>query len=164
MTFALCFIVFLVGQRLLELVIAKRNTKNLLQRGAYEVAGGHYPIIVTVHTAWIVAIALLGWNNEIVYPALLAYAFLQGFRLWILLSLGTRWTTRIIVLNEPLIKQGPYKYLKHPNYVLVVFEIAIAPMVLGLWWVAIIFSVLNAGVLAIRIPAEERALKSINSH
>lgn len=83
------------------------------------------------------------------------------FRVWILASLGTRWTTRIIVLNEPLVARGPYKFLPHPNYMLVVAEIFVAPMVLGLWGVALIFTVLNAIVLTIRIRAENKALRPL---
>ena len=86
------------------------------------------------------------------------YALLQVFRLWILLSLGRRWTTRIIVTDTPLVTRGPYRWLEHPNYVLVVCEIAVAPLVLGLLWIALVFSVLNAGMLFIRIRAENDAL------
>ena len=83
---------------------------------------------------------------------------LQGLRVWVLASLGPRWTTRIIVLDEPLVRRGPFRVLRHPNYTLVVLEIAVAPMVLGLTWVALVFSALNAAVLTIRIRAENAAL------
>ncbi|MEM8796271.1 MAG: isoprenylcysteine carboxylmethyltransferase family protein [Pseudomonadota bacterium] len=161
MSVAIFFIAFLVVQRLSELVLAKRNTQRLLERGAYEVGAWHYPLMVAVHGAFVVAIAVFG-NDQSVNPFFLAvYALLQVFRIWILTSLGERWTTRIIIIDEPLIARGPYRFLKHPNYVLVVGEIFVAPMVLGLFWVAVVFTILNAGLLAIRIPAENAALAKI---
>lgn len=155
---AALFIAFLIVQRLGELAVARRNTRRLLARGAVEHGASHYPLIVALHAAWIGAIAVLGWG-EPVRPAWLGlFVILQGLRLWILGTLGSRWTTRIIVVDEPLVRRGPFRFLRHPNYTLVVAEIAVAPMVLGLVWVAVVFSVLNAGVLAIRIRAENDAL------
>lgn len=161
MTATFLFIAFLIAQRLSELVIARKNTVCLLARGAKEFAPEHYPLIVAVHSLWIVAIAVLGWDQALNFSWLVVYLVLQGFRIWILSSLGARWTTRIIILNEPLVARGPYKYIKHPNYVLVVAEIIAAPMVLGLFSVAIVFSLLNAIVLYIRIKAENKALATI---
>ena len=161
MTGALLFIAFLIVQRLGELVIAKRNTARLMERGAKEYAPEHYPIIVAVHTLWVLAIVALGWDQPILWSWFVIYAVLQLFRVWILTSLGGRWTTRIIIWNEPLVARGPYRFIKHPNYILVIAEIIAAPMVLGLTWVAVVFTVLNAIVLAIRIPAENKALQTI---
>jgi len=161
MTATFLFIAFLIAQRLSELVIARKNTVRLLARGAKEFAPEHYPLIVAVHSLWIVAIAVLGWDQALNFSWLVVYLVLQGFRIWILSSLGARWTTRIIILNEPLVARGPYKYIKHPNYVLVVAEIIAAPMVLGLFSVAIVFSLLNAIVLYIRIKVENKALATI---
>nr|WP_214650089.1 isoprenylcysteine carboxylmethyltransferase family protein [Palleronia pontilimi] len=160
---AALFLGFLVVQRLSELVLARRNTRRLLAQGAREVAPEHYKLIVALHAAWLGALALFG-HDAAVQPGWLAvFVVLQGVRLWILGSLGRRWTTRIIVLDEPLVARGPYRFVKHPNYALVVAEIAVAPLVLGLVWVAVIFSILNAGVLAIRIRAEDDALKSLRA-
>jgi len=161
MTATFLFIAFLIAQRLSELVIARKNTVRLLARGAKEFAPEHYPLIVAVHSLWIVAIAVLGWDQALNFSWLVVYLVLQGFRIWILSSLGARWTTRIIILNEPLVARGPYKYIKHPNYVLVVAEIIAAPMVLGLFSVAIVFSLLNAIVLYILIKVENKALATI---
>ncbi|MEO1067087.1 MAG: isoprenylcysteine carboxylmethyltransferase family protein [Pseudomonadota bacterium] len=161
MTPALLFIGFLIAQRLVELWIAQRNTHRLLARGAQEHAPDHYKLIVAVHALWIFAIVVFGFDQAISWAWLAIYAGLQLFRLWILMSLGERWTTKIIILDEPLVAKGPYQYIKHPNYVLVIAEIIAAPMVLGLTWVAIVFTILNALVLAIRIPAENRALATI---
>lgn len=156
---AALFLVFLIGQRLGELALARRNTRRLLAQGAREVAPEHYPLIVALHTAWVIGLIFFG-HDEVVRPIwLLVFVMLQGFRLWILVSLGPRWTTRIIVTDTPLVARGPYRWTNHPNYLLVVAEIAVAPLVLGLGWLAVAFSVLNAAVLTIRIRAEDRALR-----
>nr|WP_138936430.1 isoprenylcysteine carboxylmethyltransferase family protein [Roseovarius arcticus] len=159
MTGAALFLAFLVVQRLSELVIARRNTARLMAGGAREIAPGHYPVIVAMHTGWILSLVFFGYDQPVHLFWLALFVLLQGLRIWILATLGGRWTTRIIITDTPLVVGGPYRWLRHPNYVLVVAEIAIAPLVLGLWWVALIFSVLNAAVLAIRIRAEERALR-----
>ncbi len=156
------FIAFLVVQRLAELAIARRNTARLLAQGAVEHGAAHYPLIVALHASWLAAIALWGWG-EAVRPLWFAlFAALQLARLWVLASLGPRWTTRIIVLPQPLVARGPFRWLRHPNYTVVVAEIAVAPMVLGLVWVAVVFSVLNALVLWVRIRAENAALASLS--
>lgn len=155
---ALAFIAFLLLQRGGELVLARYNTRRLLARGAVEHGAGHYPLIVLLHASWLSAIALLGWPNPVSIGWLAAFAMLQLLRVWVLASLGARWTTRIIVLDEPLVARGPYRWLPHPNYAVVIAEIIVAPMVLGLWQVAAIFTLLNAAVLTIRIRAEGRAL------
>ena len=158
---AAVFLGFIVIQRLAELALAKRNTAKLLARGAVEHAPGHYLLIVALHSAWIAALIFLGFGKPIAFFWLAIFILLQVFRVWILMTLGERWTTRIIVLNEPLVAKGPFAYFRHPNYMLVVGEIFVAPMVLGLWQVALLFSVLNALVLAIRIRAEDQALSSL---
>lgn len=157
------FIAFLIIQRLVELFIARHNTQRLIAKGAKEFASKHYPLIVAIHSLWILAIVVFGWEQSLNLFWLSVYGALQGFRLWILGSLGTRWTTRIIILNEPLVACGPYKFIKHPNYILVVAEIIVAPMVLGLWCVAAVFTLLNALILYIRIPAENAALATISN-
>ena len=155
------FLAFIIVQRLVELVIAKRNTARLIERGAIEHGAEHYPFMIMLHTAWLAALVLLGLGQPVNLFWLALFALLQIGRIWILASLGERWTTRIIVLDEPLVSRGPFAFLKHPNYVLVCLEIFVAPMVLGLVWVAVVFSVLNAAMLYVRIGAEERALHSL---
>jgi len=155
---AVLFLAFIVVQRLSELAIAKRNTARLLARGAYEVGADHYIYMVSMHTAWVLALIVFGYDNPIQWPWLVAFAFLQGMRVWILASLGSRWTTRIIILEEPLVSKGPFRFIPHPNYTLVVAEIIVAPMVLGLVWVAVLFTVLNAAMLYVRIRVENAAL------
>jgi methyltransferase len=146
-------------QRAGELVLSYHNTRRLLARGATEVAPQHYPLVVAVHTAWLIALWVFGHNQPINIIALILYLLLQGLRFWVMRTLGARWTTRIIVLPEaPLVSAGPYRFLSHPNYAVVIGEIAVLPLVLGLPGIAVIFTILNTGVLMIRIRAENRAL------
>jgi methyltransferase len=131
----------------------------LLANGAYEASPGHYPLIVAVHGLWLIALWLLAPGREIVWPLIALFVLLQLARLWVLATLGRRWTTRIIVTpGMPLVAGGPFRFVRHPNYVVVVLEIAVLPLAFGLWELALIFSLLNAVVLAIRIRAEEKAL------
>jgi methyltransferase len=162
-TGALLFLGFIILQRLSELAISKANTKRLLDKGAYEVGANHYPAMVAMHSVWIACLVIFGFTQSISLLWLAIFAILQAFRVWILLSLGSRWTTRIIILEEPLVVRGPFKYIRHPNYTLVVAEIIVAPMVLGLWWVAALFTILNAAMLYVRIGAEERALAPLRN-
>ena len=158
---AVAILAFVTLQRLGELILAQRNTERLLAQGAHEVAPGHYPLIVGLHAAWLIGLWLLAAGREASLPLLAIFALLQAGRLWVLATLGGRWTTRIIVLpGAPLVTGGPYRFLRHPNYWVVAGEIAVLPLVFGLVWYALLFSLLNAGVLSIRITAEDRALKS----
>jgi methyltransferase len=158
-SYAVLLLAFVTAQRLGELLLARRNTRRLLARGGYEVAAGHYPLIVGLHAAWLLGLWWLGHDHTVQPLWLAVYAVLQVFRGWILASLGERWTTRVIVLpGAPLVRAGPYRFLRHPNYVLVAAEIAVLPLALGMGLYALAFSVLNALVLAIRIRAEARAL------
>ena len=151
---------FVTLQRLVELPIARANTKALLARGAHEVAPGHYPLIVALHTAWLATLWWFAPGRPIMVPFLLLYGLLQILRVWTLRTLGDRWTTRIIVVpGEPLVARGPYRFVNHPNYLVVIGEIAVLPLVFGLWQVALIFSLLNAAILFVRIRAEGRALR-----
>jgi methyltransferase len=156
------FILVLVTlQRAAELVISSRNTGRLKARGAIEVAPRHYPLVVAMHAAWLISLWIFGHDRPVNAVALLLYVLLQGFRIWVMRTLGARWTTRIIVLpGEPLVRRGPYRLLPHPNYAVVAGETALLPLVLGLPLLALIFTALNAAVLAIRIRAENRALAS----
>ena len=146
-------------QRAAELILSSANTRKLKARGAVEVAPGHYPLVVAVHAAWLISLWVLGWDHPVNGVALLVYLLLQGFRAWVMWTLGGRWTTRIITLpGQPLVSAGPYRFLSHPNYVVVAGELAVLPLALGLPLLSVIFTALNAMVLAIRISAENRAL------
>ena len=164
MSLASTILVLVTLQRLGELVLARHNTRALMARGGIEVGARHYPLIVTVHAAWLVSLWLFGRDQNVDALALVVFAALQGLRVWILATLGSRWTTRVIVLpGETLVASGPYRYLSHPNYAVVVGEIAALPLALHLPVVAAVFSVLNAAVLAIRIRAETRALSAASA-
>ncbi len=155
---ALLFIAVVIAQRLAELALARRNTARLLARGAREYGAGHYPLMVAQHTLWILCLAWFGRDAAVAPGWLAVWLGLQALRVWILASLGARWTTRIIVLDAPLVRRGPYRLMRHPNYVLVVAEIAVTPLVLGLWQIALVFSLLNAAMIWWRVRIENAAL------
>jgi methyltransferase len=160
MTAGIAILAFVTLQRLAELVLARRNTKALLARGGYEVAPGHYPLIVAVHALWLASLWWLAPGEPILWSLIGLFALLQLARLWVLATLSERWTTRIIVLpGAPLVANGPFRFVRHPNYLVVTAEIAILPLAFELWEVALIFSLLNAAVLTIRIRAEGKALQ-----
>ena len=152
---------FIVAQRLAELVLAARNTRRLRARGAVEVGAGHYPVIVALHIAWLAAMVLaVAPETPANLPLLAVFIALQAGRVWVIAALGERWTTRVIVLpGEPLVARGPYRYVKHPNYLIVCAEIAVVPLIFGAWWIALVFSVLNLAMLWHRIRVEDAALE-----
>jgi methyltransferase len=153
---------FVAAQRGAELALSGRNTRRLMARGAVEMAPRHYPLMVAVHAGWLIALWAFGHDQTVNPLALAAYLALQGLRAWVMLTLGARWTTGILVLpNQPLISRGPYRFLRHPNYVVVAGEIAVLPLMLGLPWIAAIFTALNAMVLFIRVRAENQALDAV---
>ena len=153
---------FVTFQRLIELPIARRNAARLIAAGGHEVAPGHYPLLVAVHAGWLASLWWFAPSQPIQLPFLALFFVTQLGRIWTLRTLGPRWTTRIIVVpGEKLVARGPYKYLNHPNYLIVVAEIALLPMMFALWTVALIFSAANAAVLTIRIRAENRALERL---
>lgn len=159
MTLSILVLALVTAQRLSELVLSRRNTARLLARGAIEVAPGHYPLIVLLHAAWLAGLWWYGWDRVLSFAWLGVFVMLQVARLWVLASLGGRWTTRIIVVpGEPLVRAGPYRFMRHPNYAVVAGEVAVLPLAFGLHYYALLFTLLNAAVLAVRICAEGRAL------
>lgn len=150
---------FVTLQRLAELVIAKRNTRHLRALGAIEIGAGHYPAMVTMHAAWLIALWLTVGGRPVNMALLAVFAVLQAMRVWVLATLGKRWTTRVIVLpGAPLVTGGPFRWLRHPNYCVVTAEIAVLPLTFGLVWIAVLFTILNAAMLWIRIRSESGAL------
>jgi methyltransferase len=150
---------FVTAQRLIELPIAAANTRRLLAAGGREVAPRHYPAIVAVHAFWLACLWWFAPGRPINLPLLGLFVLVEVGRVWVLRTLGPRWTTRIIVVpGERLVARGPYRFVDHPNYVVVAAEIALLPLLFGLWQVALVFTALNALVLAIRIRAENGAL------
>ena len=148
------------GGRLLELKHAARNTAVLLSKGGVEFGREHYPLIVAMHAGWLVAVLILTpAERPISWPLLGLFVTLQLFRIWVIRTLGPWWTTRVIrVAGAPIIRSGPYRYCRHPNYVVVSLEIAVLPLIFGLRAVAVVFSILNALLLAWRIHIESAAL------
>lgn len=159
MTPAVLLLALVTLERLAELWLARRNTRTLIRNGAVEVAPGHYPLIVMLHALWLAGLWLLGWEKSLDTVWAVIFILLQVLRVWVLATLGPRWTTRIIVQpGLPLVATGPYRLMAHPNYFVVVGEIAVLPLCLGLPWYALAFSIANAAVLTIRIRAENAAL------
>ncbi|WP_454848268.1 isoprenylcysteine carboxyl methyltransferase family protein [Rhizobium binxianense] len=157
---SIALLAFVTAQRLAELALARRNTMALFARGAREVAPGHYPYMVALHAAWLIGLWLLAIGKPIHLPWLAVFLALQALRLWVLATLGNRWTTRIVVLaGAPLVRNGPYRFIRHPNYAIVGGEIAALPLAFGMPLYALVFSVINAAVLVVRIKAEDAALR-----
>ena len=159
MTLAVVVLALVTAQRIGELVLAERNTRQLRRQGAVETGAGHYPLIVALHAAWLLGLWVLAWDRPVNLPLLAVFVALQTARVWVIATLGSRWTTRIITLpGAPLVRKGPYRFLSHPNYVVVAAEIAVLPLALGLWAYAVVFTLLNAAMLWVRIRSENRAL------
>lgn len=159
MILATSLLIFITVQRLGEVWLAGRNTRALKAKGAVESGGGHYGLMVALHAAWVICLWAFGWDRPVFLWWLALFAAGQALRIWAIMTLGPRWTTRIIVQPQaPLVVTGPYRWIGHPNYVAVVVEIAALPMALGLPWVALIFTALNAAMLRMRIKAENQAL------
>ncbi len=150
----------IVVQRLAELVLARRNTQRLLARGAEEHGRRHYPLFILLHGSWLIAMALLTDPSPPLNPWLLAgFAMLFVARIWVIATLGEYWTTRIISLPQaPLVRRGPFRFLRHPNYTVVALEIPLVPALLGLHVLGVVFGLLNLALLTWRIRVENAAL------
>lgn len=161
MVFA-AFIVFLLLLRVGELLLARRNARWLLRHGAVEYGREHYRWIVLLHTLFFVSlITEYVWTSTGVYSILLLilYFLLLGFKAWAVFSLGRFWNTRIYrISGYPLVRRGPYRFLKHPNYIAVIGEIVLIPMIFHLYVTAVVFTLLNALMLSVRIREENRVL------
>lgn len=149
------------AQRLWELWLADRNTKRLLAEGAVEVGAAHYPLFILLHASWLAAIAIVTpWTLVPNLWWLGLYIVLQFGRLWVVATLGRFWTTRIITLPAaPLVRRGPYRFMRHPNYLVASLEIAVLPLAFGQVWIALVWSVANALLVGWRIRIEDRALR-----
>lgn len=162
MTVLYWVLLFVVLQRLGELAWAARNTRRLLARGAVEIGAKHYPLFVLLHASWLVAIAVtVPADTPPNWFLLGIFALLQLLRVWVVATLGPYWTTRIITLADaPLVRHGPFRFMRHPNYAVVVAEIAVLPLAFGAWPIALIWSIANALLLRHRIQVENAALQS----
>lgn len=154
-------------QRLFELRLSRRNERRARARGAVERGAGHYPWMVALHASWLVSTLVEGFLRGPEFPAywpaaLALFLLVQPLRYWAILSLGENWNTRILVIPQSkLVHRGPYRYLRHPNYVVVFVEILAFPLIFGAWITAFVFSVLNAALLYVRIREENRALRQL---
>ena len=158
---AVVWILILVTvERGAELVLAAFNTRRLMARGAREVGRAHYPLFMALHGSWLIAIAATTpLDTQPIWPLVWVFLGLQFVRVWVIATLGPYWTTRIITLDDaPLVRRGPFRFVRHPNYWVVSIEIATLPLAFGDWPVALIWSVLNALLLRHRIRLEEQAL------
>ncbi|MDI2586081.1 isoprenylcysteine carboxyl methyltransferase [Psychrobacillus sp. NEAU-3TGS] len=157
-------ICLVIAQRIIEVLIAKRNEKKMLARGAYEVGASHYPYMIALHVSFFVClIAEVVFLNQRISPLfplfMLIFLFVQALRIWCLTSLGTFWNTKIMILpGANVVKSGPYLFIRHPNYVVVCIEIALLPLMFQAYFTAICFTLLNLAMLSVRIPLEEKAL------
>lgn len=146
-------------QRLAELAWSGANARRMRAMGGVEVGRGHYGPLIGVHVAWLAGLWLLALDRPVDPIFLALYLILQVGRAWVLWTLGRRWTTRVIVLpRAPLIRTGPYRWINHPNYVVLAAEVAVLPLVFGLGGVALAFTLLNAIVIALRLRGETAAL------
>ena len=162
-------VLIIIAQRLFELWLAQRNRARALAAGGQEYGAGHYPLIVGLHSLWLIA-----WIGETLLggpkldPYWVGYLVLvglaQGLRYWAIATLGPAWNTRIIVIpGSDRVRRGPYRFIPHPNYVAVTIELFCVPMIFGAWITALSATLVNAIVLlGIRIPAENRALQSMD--
>ncbi|MDP8925314.1 MAG: hypothetical protein M3M97_00020 [Actinomycetota bacterium] len=161
-------VALVASQRLLELVLSRRNERRVRARGAVERGRGHYPFMVALHALWIASTLvegiLRGPEVPTLWPVPLAlFVLAQALRYWAVFSLGESWNTRILVVpGAKLVRRGPYKYLDHPNYVVVVVEILAFPLIFGAWVTALVFTALNAALLYVRIREEDRALAELS--
>ncbi len=159
MTPAVLLLVFVTLQRFAEFLWDRRNTRRLLAEGAVEFGEAHYPLIVGVPAAWLLGLWLLGRDQPVSLPFIVLFALLEIGRYWVLFSLGRYWTTRIVVLpGAKLVAGGPYRFVRHPNYLIMLGELVVVPLALHLPLYALAFLILFCVELAIRIPAENAAL------
>lgn len=151
---------FVIVQRLGELALARVNTRRLLARGGREVGGAHYPLFILLHGSWLVAMAIaIPADARPMWPLVGVFAALQLLRIWVIAALGPYWTTRIITIDgAPLVRRGPFRVVRHPNYWIVAAEIAVLPLAFGAWEIALVWSALNALLLRHRIGVETAAL------
>jgi methyltransferase len=150
---------FVTVQRLTELWWARRNEARLLAAGGVEYGHWHLGLMIVIHAAWLVGLWLLAYDRPVDVVFLALFVVLEIVRVWVLVTLGQRWTIRVIVVRgERLVARGPYRFLRHPNYLVVCGEVAVVPLALGLPLYALVFTLLNAAILAIRIPEENAAL------
>ncbi len=159
MTASIVLLALVTLQRGAELAWGRMNERRLRGLGAVEVGASHYPLIVALHGAWLIALWVWGRDRPLVWPWVALFVVLQLGRVWVLSTLGRRWTTRVLVApGETLVRRGPFRFVSHPNYLVVAFEIFVLPLAFGLGGVSLLFGLANLAVLTLRIRIEARAL------
>lgn len=161
-------VVAVAAQRLLEVRLSRRNERRARRLGAVEYGRGHYPAMVALHALWLVATLVEGWLRGPELPALwyvplAVFLLVQPLRYWAILSLGRSWNVRVLVIpGARRLRRGPYRYLAHPNYLVVAVEVLTFPLIFGAWTTALVFTALNAVFLYVRVRTEERALAGLS--
>ena len=164
------FFSFIVIERVVELIIANRNERWMRARGAIEFGRSHYKYIVMIHVLFLLSFFLeTMWRGNMLSPLwpliLSLFIVIQSLRLWTIWSLGRYWNTRILVVpNAQVVTRGPYRWLRHPNYVVVAFEFILIPLLYQAYWTAVIFTILNGFILSVRISVEEQALQTMTNY
>lgn len=150
-------------QRLLELFYARRNTRRLLAAGGREWGASHHVYFVILHGGWLLSTLLFSSGDIFNIYLFFLFVILQLARLWVIRTLGRHWTTRIIIVDGmSIIRHGPYRFMRHPNYAIVICEVAILPLVFGAWHVSLVFSLLNFILLWHRVRIEDAALDALS--
>lgn len=170
MTIFICVVGFVIFQRIVELFVAGSNEKWMRSQGAYEVGASHYPFMVAIHAGFFISLIIefLVFDRGIPsfwIPLFILFVVLQMMRVWVISSLGRYWNTKILVLpGAQVVKKGPFHFIRHPNYVVVTLEIIVIPLMLGAYFTALIFTLLNFAILSVRIPIEETALREVTDY
>lgn len=168
--FLTILMLIVITQRLIELLVAKENEKWIVQQGGYEVGASHYPLMILLHSSFFIIFILeVILFERTLSPLwgffLILFLLAQVGRFWCLFSLGKFWNTKIMILpNVNVVKKGPYKFLRHPNYLIVALELLTLPLLFNAYFTAIIFTLLNIWMLSIRIPIEEKALRELTNY
>jgi methyltransferase len=164
------FLMFILLQRAIELGIAKSNEKWMKKNGGVEFGQTHYVWMIAMHTLFFISlfteVSILQKNPSELWPFLLiVFILAQIIRVWALYSLGRHWNTKIIVIpNANVIKRGPYRFLRHPNYVIVALEFAVVSLLFNAYLTLVLFSIANAIMMSVRIPMEEKALRTLTDY
>lgn len=170
MIFIYLLIFIVIVQRLVEVIIADQNASWIKSQGGYEVGREHYPYLVLLHSLFFVSLLIEVTIHPPTFVTWIAIPFVifilaQVGRIWALTSLGRFWNTRIMVLpGAKVIAKGPYRFMRHPNYAIVITEILMFPLVFQAYLTAIVFTIFNAAILSIRIKVEENALKEVTNY
>jgi methyltransferase len=163
-------VVFVIFQRIIELLIARNNEKWIRSQGGYEVGAKHYPYMVAIHIGFFISLIIefLVFKDSLSrfwLPLFVLFISLQLMRVWVISSLGRYWNTKILVLpGANVVKKGPFHFIRHPNYVVVTCEIIVIPLMFGAYFTAVVFTILNVIILSVRIPKEEAALREVTDY